>query len=95
MATFSVVPGGMDTGQQSLTTITNNLQRALEALNTSARTYQGSNSGEAVNGYAAAQANWNQGMEQMNASLGGKAANLGRINENFVLGDRTGAGYFP
>ena len=94
MATFSVNPGGLDHGAESLRSITAKLQQSLADLQAAATRYKTSNDGQAVDGYTVAQTRWDAGMDGMNASLGRSSVNLGSIRDNYVRGDATGASYF-
>ena len=94
MANYSINPNGaLDTAGE-LAAVTAKLETSLETLRASVVRFTAANAGQAPEAYNAAQGLWNQGQQEMNASLAQGQAALIHIAEQYVLSDNKGAAVF-
>lgn len=94
MATYGVNPRNLiDTGDE-LRQATRAIEGALNGLDGAVSTYHQSNSGDTAQAFQAAQQVWQNGVKEMNASLGQAALALGDISHEYVRTDRAGAASF-
>ncbi|GIG03083.1 WXG100 family type VII secretion target [Catellatospora citrea] len=94
MPSYALNPNGMlDTGDE-LSVITTKLGSALDDLNEIVTRFISTNSGGASDSFRAAQAQWNQGYQEMQASLARGATAINEIHDIYRMGDARGASLF-
>jgi WXG100 family type VII secretion target len=94
MATYGVNPNNLlDTGDE-LRAATKAIEGALSELDTAVNTYISANTGQTAEAFRAAQAKWQAGVQEMNASLNTGATALDQISQTYTLTDQQGAASF-
>lgn len=94
MPDYNVNPNGALDTSDELRLMTVALRNALDALGGAAATFQSRSDGDAILSYMSAQAKWNQGLTQMEQSLGASGSTLTEIVHRYQLTDRRGSALF-
>ncbi|MFJ8582317.1 WXG100 family type VII secretion target [Micromonospora sp. NPDC093277] len=94
MTNYMADIGGMGDVGTGLRQIYNSLVQSLHALEAAARNYSAANNGAAIDGYGAAQAEWNAGLNEFNNALTVAERSLGHIASGYVTTDERGAARF-
>ena len=95
MATYMVRTEVMDSGAMDLARVTNQLENSMRALEARAKSYLAANLGHTIDNYQTAQAEWNQGLEEMRTALSQAQRDLLSINENYINVDQRNAARMP
>lgn len=94
MATYGVDPRNLiDTGDE-LRAATRAIEQALDGLNTAVNNYRATNTGQTADAFQQAQAQWQTGVQEMNAALASGATALDNISHTYVTTDQQGAASF-
>ncbi|MFC3499555.1 WXG100 family type VII secretion target [Micromonospora krabiensis] len=94
MADYDAAPEALQNGMQGLMRIATELKADLDTLNRVGEQFKATHSGQAIEGYDAAQREWNQGVNQMLEAAEGHSRNLGHIGENYLNADSQGRSLF-
>ncbi|MGH3663663.1 MAG: WXG100 family type VII secretion target [Micromonosporaceae bacterium] len=94
MATYALNPNGLLDSGAELAGVTRSIDQALDNLNVYVTRYINENAGETATSFTAAQAKWEEGMNEMNLALATGKQKLDAIVENYHLGDVKGAALF-
>jgi uncharacterized protein YukE len=85
----------MDSGAMDLARVTNQLENSMRALEAKARAFMAANAGHTIDNYETAQAEWNQGLEEMRVALAQAQRDLLSINDNYINVDQRNAARMP
>ena len=94
MATYGLVPNGLIDSGMELRGVTHSIEASLENLNPFVQRFIAANVGGGASSYQNAQNTWNQGMDQMRASMATGAAAIDEIRNTYHVADAQGASLF-
>ena len=94
MATYSVDIATLEDAQFNLRAIYTNLRAALDRLDSARGEFEAANAGQAVEGYAEAQTQWNAAMNAFHEAVESAGVTIGRISENYQHVDLRGQTLF-
>jgi WXG100 family type VII secretion target len=95
MVDYTVRPDVLDTGAADLNRVTGELQASLQRLESVAQRYMSENLGQTIENYSIAQAQWNQGLNEMRTALAQAQLDLQNINQNYITTDQRNAARMP
>jgi len=90
MANYVAQIDGMQDVAASIRQIYNSLVNSLQALDGAKNTYTAANQGSAIEGYDAAQREWNAALTEFNNALTVADRSLNSIGEDYHANDRRG-----
>lgn len=94
MATYALNPNGLLDSGMELEGVTRSIERSLDDLNQYVARYIQENAGGTADSFRAAQQQWEQGVQEMNAALVVGKQKLDAIVQNYNLADVRGASLF-